>query len=227
MKAVRLRCEYLKDPVGIDIVRPRLMWNCEDGVKQTAYELEAVSDEGRPLWRSGAVESSSMLARYAGKPLASRAAVRWRVRLRDENGVWGEWSEWALFELGLLSASDWEAKWISGGCRVNRRRRYPVDCFRRRFTVGDIKRARLYITACGLYEARIYGRRAGDFVLAPGITDYRKRVQYQCCDVAALLREGENELTVQLADGWYRGSCGAWDSGTSTAPRRSCWPGSS
>lgn len=210
MKAVRLRCEYLKDPVGIDIVRPRLMWNCEDGVKQTAYELEAVSDEGRPLWRSGAVESSSMLARYAGKPLASRAAVRWRVRLRDENGVWGEWSEWALFELGLLSASDWEAKWISGGCRVNRRRRYPVDCFRRRFTVGDIKRARLYITACGLYEARINGRRAGDFVLAPGITDYRKRVQYQCCDVAALLREGENELTVQLADGWYRGSCGAW-----------------
>ena len=50
----------------------------------------------------------------------------------------------------------------------------------------------------------------GDFVRTPGITDYRKRVQYQTYDVTALLQDGENALTVQLADGWYRGSCGAW-----------------
>ncbi len=210
MRAIRLKCEYLKDPVGIGILRPRLMWNCEGGLRQTAYELEAVSAEGRPLWSSGTVESSSMRARYAGEALASRASVRWRVRLRDEEDVWGEWSGWASFELGLLSSSDWEAEWISGDHRVDRKRRYPVDCFRRRFSSGKTKRARLYITACGLYEARINGERVGDFVLAPGITDYRKRVQYQVYDVAALLREGENELTVQLADGWYRGSCGAW-----------------
>lgn len=72
------------------------------------------------------------------------------------------------------------------------------------------KKARLYITACGLYEAGLNGQRVGDFVRAPGITDYRKRVQYQTCDVTALLQDGENTLTVQLADGWYRGSCGAW-----------------
>lgn len=210
MRAIRLKCEYLKDPVGIGILRPRLMWNCEGGLRQTAYELEAVSAEGRPLWSSGTVESSSMRARYAGEALASRASVRWRVRLRDEEDAWGEWSGWASFELGLLSSSDWEAEWISGDYRVDRKRRYPVDCFRRRFSSGKTKRARLYITACGLYEARINGERVGGFVLAPGITDYRKRVQYQVYDVAALLREGENELTVQLADGWYRGSCGAW-----------------
>jgi alpha-L-rhamnosidase len=46
--------------------------------------------------------------------------------------------------------------------------------------------------------------------MAPGYTDYRRRVQYQTYDVTELLREGENELTVQIADGWYRGSCGAW-----------------
>ena len=73
-----------------------------------------------------------------------------------------------------------------------------------------VKKARLYITACGLYEARFNGVRAGDFVLAPGHTDYRKRVQYQTIDVTGLLTDGENVLTVQLADGWYRGSCGAW-----------------
>ena len=210
MKAIRLKCEFLSDPVGIDIVRPRLMWNCEGGIRQTAYEIETVSGEGRRLWSSGVVESSSMLAKYSGPALESRSALCWRVRLRDENGVWGEWSDTASFELGLLSASDWSAKWITGGYKAGKKHRYPVDCFRRRFAAGEIKRARLYITACGLYEARINGEKAGGFVLAPGITDYRKRVQYQTYDVTALLREGENELTVQLADGWYRGSCGAW-----------------
>ena len=38
---------------------------------------------------------------------------------------------------------------------------------------------------------------------------YRKRVQYQTYDVTNLLRQGGNTLTVQLADGWYRGSVGA------------------
>ena len=97
-----------------------------------------------------------------------------------------------------------------GDYDVDKRRRYPVDCFYKRFPVSGAGRARLYITACGLYEARLNGSRVGDFVLAPGHTDYRKRMQYQTYDVTALLKEGENRLEVQLADGWYRGSCGAW-----------------
>ena len=85
-----------------------------------------------------------------------------------------------------------------------------MHCFCKAFHAADVKKARLYITVCGLYEANINGRRVGSFVRAPGITDYRKRVQYQTYDVTALLQDGENALTVQLADGWYRGSCGAW-----------------
>ena len=67
------------------------------------------------------------------------------------------------------------------------------------------------MTAYGLYEAAINGQRVGDFVRAPGITDYRKRIQYQIYDVTTLLQDGKNALTVQLADGWYRSSCGAWE----------------
>ena len=89
-----------------------------------------------------------------------------------------------------------------GDYDVDKRRRYPVDCFYKRFPVSGAGRARLYITACGLYEARLNGSRVGDFVLAPGHTDYRKRMQYQTYDVTALLKEGENRLEVQLADGW-------------------------
>ncbi len=215
MKAIRLKTEYLTEPVGIDRQQPRLMWNCdaersgagpakgESGVKQTAYQIVTEN------WDSGKVESSSMHAIYP-LPLCSRERVNWRVRLWDENDKPGEWSE-AFFEMGLLEKTDWTARWITGNYTPRKKNRYPVDCFRKVFAVKkDVRWARLYITACGLYEAKLNGNKVGSFCLTPGHTDYRKRVQYQTYDVTGLLKPGENELTVQLADGWYRGSCGAW-----------------
>ena len=199
MKAIRLRTEYLFDPVGIDIQNPRLMWNCEGGVRQTAYQI--VTEK----WDSGKVESASMQAVYP-KDLSDRERVNWRVRLWDENDEPGEWVD-AFFEMGI---SCWEARWITGDYKVDPKKRYPVDCFRKRFAVEKpVEIARLYITACGLYEARLGSEPVDDFIMAPGYTDYRKRVQYQTYDVTGMLNAGENELTVQLADGWYRGSCGA------------------
>ena len=202
MKAINLRTEYLTDPVGIDIANPRVFWNCEGGVKQTACRI--VSEK----WDSGKVETDSMHMRY---PLAlvSGERVNYKIKLWDENGDEGEWSEPAFFEMGLLRASHWQAKWITGNYTVDKKKRYPADCFRKAFSLkGKVASARLYITACGLYSAAINGVRVSS-PLAPGITDYRKRVQYQTYDVTALLKK-ENALTVALADGWYRGSVGAW-----------------
>ena len=190
----------------MDFTAPRLFWNCEGGKKQIAYQIVASDDEGHLLWDSGKVESSTMRAKWGGKPVAAKMKVLWKVRLWDETGTDGGWAE-ASFETGI---DGWKAKWITGNYKVNRKRRYPVDCFRKAFVSSDIKKARLYITACGLYEAKLNGQRAGNFILAPGITDYRKRVQYQTYDVTGLLQKGQNVLTVQLADGWYRGSTGAW-----------------
>lgn len=209
MNAIRLRTEYLKNPMGIDRDCPRLFWNCQGGTVQTAYQIVAVCDNGTLLWDSGRVESSSMRVQWSGAPIPARTAVTWKVRLWDEKGEPGGWAE-GCFETGLPKGQPWTARWIAGNYQVNKKQRYPVDCFRKTFTLSKVKKARLYITACGLYEVRLNGTRAGDFVLAPGHTDYRKRVQYQTWDVTGLLAEGENVLTVQLADGWYRGSCGAW-----------------
>lgn len=200
MKAINLRTEYLINPIGIDIQKPRLMWNCEGGIRQTAYQI--VSNK----WDSGKVRSSSMRAVYPEK-LHDREIVNWKIRLWNENDEAGEWSE-ACFESGI---SEWKARWITGRYTAHRKERYPVDCFRKTVMIsGTVRKARLYITACGLYEARIGGKKVGNFCLAPGHTDYRKRIQYQTYDVTDMLKTGENELTVQLADGWYRGSCGAW-----------------
>lgn len=203
MKAVRLRTEYLNDPIGIDLRHPRLFWNCEGGKKQTAYRITTEH------WDSGKVKSCSMRAEYPME-LHSRERVNWTVTLWDENGEAGE-PQSAFFEMGLLGPFEWKAQWITGNYTVHKKERYPVDCFRKAFAIEkQVASARLYATACGLYEAKLNGKKIGDFCLAPGYTDYRKRVQYQTYHVTELLHSGGNELTAFLADGWYRGSCGAW-----------------
>lgn len=211
IKAVRLRTEYLNCPLGIDIIKPRLSWNVEGAIQQTAYKIAAVSESGEIIWDSGRVESSQMVhIPWGGRALTSRERIVWTVTLWDENGLQGESSS-TCFELGLLHQEDWQSAWISGNYLVNRKKRYPVDCFRKKFQISkQVVKARFYATACGIYEAELNGHRIGEFVLAPGITDYKKRVQYQTYDVTELLFQQENVLTVQLADGWYRGSVGAW-----------------
>lgn len=66
----------------------------------------------------------------------------------------------------------------------------------------QLKKAVLYITARGTYKANINGKRVGNFVLAPGLTSYEKRLQVQEYDVTALLKT-ENEIVVEYGVGWY------------------------
>ena len=209
MRAIRLQTEYLNEPLGLGNPKPRFYWNAEDGIKQTAYQI-ICKRAGETVWDSGKIASSSMThIRYEGQPLCSRDIVAWSVTLWDENGEPGEVSE-SRFELGLLDASDWTAKWIGGDYKPDPKRRYPADCFRKEFASGGkVKRARLYATARGVYDVMINGTRIEDFILAPGATDYRKRIQYQTYDLTALLRE-KNTVELRLADGWYRGSVAAY-----------------
>ena len=207
MKAIRLKTEFLFNPLGIDVKNPLLSWNCEGGVKQTAYRIVAKNGDA-VAWDSGKIAGESMRATYMGE-LCSRDRIDWSVILWDENDIQGEPTS-SFFEMGLLSPNNWTARWIAGDYVVNRLKRYPVDCFKKEFQTSDVKKARIYVSACGVYELMLGDRRVGDFVLAPGHTDYRKRVQCQVYDVTELLCDGANTLTAMLADGWYRGACGAW-----------------
>lgn len=201
--AIELRTEYLVNPLGIDILKPRLFWKVTDAKRQMAYEIryrvnkKLVDDVQK-------VECSSMYADVI-LPLQSRDKVEWRVRLTDENGSVGAWSEWAWFEMGFLQKDDWNASWIMGDYEHSQKAavRYPVDCFQRNFLVQQpVDKARLYITSCGMYEAYLNGEKIGDRVLTPGSTSFQKRVHYQVYDVTAQLAE-QNCLSIELADGFY------------------------
>ena len=209
MKAIHLKTEYLKEPLGLGIATPRFYWNCEGGEKQTAYQIVATCGQ-KVLWDSGKVLSSSMThIPYGGDTLVSRERVTWTVTLWDEKDIPGEAAK-SWFELGLLEGSDWKASWITGDYKPKKEIRYSVDCFRKRFQTGKkIARARLYASARGVYDVHINGNRLEDFILAPGMTDYRKRIQYQTYDVTALLQK-DNILELLLGDGWYRGSSAAF-----------------
>ena len=81
--------------------------------------------------------------------------------------------------------------------------RYTFECDK------AIESATLDITAMGVYEAHINGKRVGDFIMAPGWTVYHKRHQYQTYDITHML-QASNEITVTVGKGWYRGVVIGW-----------------
>ena len=209
MKAVDIKVEYLREPLGIDVPRPRFDWNCDEGIRQSAYRI-LCKDGNETLWNSGKVESSRMShVVYEGKQLRSRQHVDVDIVLWDEKGKEGETSS-SSFEMGLLAKEDFLGKWITGNYEPVKDTRYPLDYFRKTFLLKKkTRKARLYITALGIYSVFLNGKRISDECFMPGATDYDKRLQYQVYDVTDLLKEN-NELTVELGDGWYRGSLGAY-----------------
>ena len=209
MKAIHLQTEHLTEALGLGTAAPRFYWNCEGGITQTAYKIVA-KREGVTIWDSGKVLSSCMThIAYEGAPLHSRDRVEWSVMLWDEHDAPGEIAE-SWFELGLLESSDWTARWIAGDYKPSKKERYSVDCFCCTFSVEKpVMRARLYASARGVYDVAVNGKRIEDFIFAPGMTDYRKRIQYQTYDVTSLMQK-ENKVELRLADGWYRGSCAAY-----------------
>lgn len=208
MKAINLRTEYLISPLPLDITNPVLSWVDTQGKEQKAYEIECSIDDS-VIWNYKE-QSSKMKKRYSGPKLKSRDRVEWRVRLEDEKG-WGEWSDYESFEMGLLNKEDWKACWISGDYTPKKNTTHAVDYFMKDFMVEkEVKKARLYATSCGIYRAFISDKIVGDQVFTPGHTDYRKRIHYQAYDVTSYLSKGKNTLEIENADGYYRGSCGAW-----------------
>ena len=83
MRAINLRTEHMRNPIGIDVKQQYLTWNCLGGKEQSAYEIQIMED-GNVVWNSGKTNSSQMYVIYDGK-VKSRQRYAWKLRLWDEN----------------------------------------------------------------------------------------------------------------------------------------------
>jgi alpha-L-rhamnosidase len=151
----------------------------------------------------------SVLVPWPLAPLTSRELVIVQVRVFGASGQPSGWSKPTSVEAGLLHPGDWTARFVTPDWDENTSRPQPCPLLRREFHVRPgVVRARLYVTALGVYEAQLNGSSVGDHVLAPGWTSYHHRLCYRTFDVTELLHEGRNAIGAILGDGWYRGRLG-------------------
>jgi alpha-L-rhamnosidase len=216
IKVSQLLCDNQVNPIGIDISQPKFSWQLTSSKRnttQTAYELKVSNDASfkkKSVWHSGKVLSSqSVHVSYNGSSLQSGKKYFWQVRVWDNSGKVSSWSIPAFFQMALLNRDDWKAKWIEPGYNGDTVGA-PCPMFRKQFTTNKkVVTATAYITAQGLYEAKINGQRVGDAYLTPGWTSYNHRLQYQTYDVSDLLKSGNNTVGVTIGNGWFRGPI-AW-----------------
>jgi alpha-L-rhamnosidase len=211
-----LRCEYLRDPAGIDVPVPRLGWVLAPGTSarfQSAYRVLVASsrtllDQDRgDLWDSGRVASAeSTWVRYGGTALRSGQRVHWKVRVWGDRGGASGWSAPSTWSMGLLQRSDWHSKWI-GEARpegIAEGTPLPSPWLRKTFTLPlRPARAVVYVNVLGYYELYVNGQKIDDHVLSPAVSDYSKRNLYVAHEVASHLVPGKNVVALWLGRGWY------------------------
>ncbi|HEY1686119.1 MAG TPA: glycoside hydrolase family 78 protein [Tepidisphaeraceae bacterium] len=222
---ISLKCQSLNNPLGIDQPIPLLSWQIESdqrGQRETAYQILVASTPDKlkaghaDLWDTGKVASDqSIEVPYGGSKLTSGEAVYWKVRIWNKDGKASAWSKPAYWSMGLLNPSDWSAKWIGhdeaapasaseqdeskGGGR-----RLPARYLRKEFTAAKpIRRAMVYFSGLGSSELYVNGKKIGNAVLSPALSDYTKRVYYVTYDVTDSLKKGENALGVILGNGRF------------------------
>lgn len=223
VRPVELLCEDLRDPLALDVRQPRLHWQLQAtqeahrGQKQTAFEVRVASTEaqllaGRPdLWASGWQErDDAQTVSYSGKRLRYGQRAFWQVRVKDEQGRVSPWSETARWSLGPLEASDWTAQWIGTDQAFERQEGWPPPdnalpdpWFRTTLELPrEPVRATLYVASVGYHEVYVNGRRAGDTVLEPCVTDFSQQARYVAYDLTDLLRPGRNAVGLWLGTSW-------------------------
>lgn len=197
MRAIRLKCNGKYNPCYVSKRELWFQWNmtCEkNGDSQSAYQIR-VKKEGQVIWDSGRTESEECTyLPYQGSFLSSAETYCWEVKLWNGEGKEGPWSEENYFITGL-EEEDWEGQWIgydkvigepfrpeapffcADDFRKGKNQYYlpPVPYLRKEFELKEnIKDAILFLSAFGIADCYLNGKRANPDYFSPGLSDYPK-----------------------------------------------------
>jgi len=234
VKIAQLRCNSYVNPNQIDDKQPTFSWRLESnspGIRQSAYELQVeleTFDKKREIvWNSGKLlTDKSLHVLYDGTDLTPNSTYFWHVKVWINTGSM-ILSKEAYFETGLMGEG-WNAKWIGYDkvagepydktipfycaddfdCGENQYYLPPVPYLRKDFIVQKkINKAKLYVSAFGLAEIQINGKKAGMDYFVPGLSAYHNTVYARAYHVEDMLQE-KNAIGILLGDGWYAGYMG-------------------
>lgn len=204
-----LKCEGLTEPIGIDSALPHFSWKIVNGsvTAQTAYQIQVASSKDllrkgkADNWDSGKVDASDqVMVAYAGNPLVSRQLCWWRVRIWGADGKASAWSVPQRFAVGIIGPDTIKAEFIGMPSQDG-----TAPILRR--TINLKSRARtafFHVNSLGYHELWINGRKVGDAVLSPAVSQMDKRSLIMTYDVAPYLRRGDNDIVLWIGQGWYK-----------------------
>ena len=208
-----LTTEYLSEPIGIDAENIRFGWNMTSNVigeKQSAYQIKVFSENGSTVWDSGKTESDKSVGVLCTGELEDATVYTWEVTVWNENG--NKFRNTATFETGVTNSEEWKsAEFI----RMNLSRSAPIFRTEKKLLSDNIKKARLYITALGAYQAYVNGNQVGEWNkegeivyhhMNPGYGNGDVSLGYQTYDITSfLLRSDTVAVSVDAGTGWYNG----------------------
>lgn len=186
----------------ISSLNPMLSWGGntdEMNNFQTAYHVK-VSHGGNVLWDSGEVKTDKPYAKYAGEKLPVGKRIDFSVSIAGNDGVFSNWVS-EEFYLGTFDELP-DAKWI---CAFEDIESVPAY-FQKEFEVNDsVKEAAVFVCGLGYNCVSINGEKISNFSLEPSRSDYNKTCFYSVIpNVESFLKDGINDITVTIADGWRR-----------------------
>lgn len=199
MKAINIRLQNCYPQIGI-VESPVLAWEyapCDAGRTQLAYRIVAERD-GTEVFDSSIVYSGQQNNVALKMELATHTRYCIRVAVTDDLNQ-TQWSDPFYFLSGVCCREDWSGSWIT------RRGKKPYYAGTDFAVSGTLAEACLSVCGLGQYALSLNGEKVGNSVLEGSWTDFGKRVLYDTHDVTGLVKEGENHLILQVANGWYIG----------------------
>lgn len=207
-KAVKLRAEFLTNPIGIEVKSPRLSWEISESnqhVKQSAYEILVAKDSlllsknKGIVWNSKKIISDRTIGIIPDITCEPNTRYYWKVVYWNGDNQKQSFSNIAYWETGMHD--NWRGSWITDEFD---KEYFPAPIFRKEVSLsGKVLRAIAYICGLGYQELYINGEKVGNNVLDPGFTRFDAKALYVTHDITGMLCDTVNTLGVVLGNGWF------------------------
>ena len=233
LKLENLTVEHQEHPIGLDCAFPRFGWVLVSDMSDTmqmAYQIHIESENGDQITTEKIFSEDSIEVVVSDFVVKPKTAYCVKISVWDNHGNLATGS--TSFESGLMDEA-WISSWlepvqeptepsidfehenlsseITSVCNPDRdyHEFRPVQYIRIPVSVEKkLKKARIYMTAHGVYRLEINGKRYDDREFAPGNSSYDSILEYQTYDITDLLQDGVNVAGITLGDGWWCGRVG-------------------